>query len=51
MDDTMIYLTHKKHFEDIVNLSKALIKFGLKILPHKCPFSGVSSPISVSSLS
>ena len=38
MDDAMIFSTHKQNFEDLANLSKAFIKFELKISSHKCHF-------------
>ena len=34
VDDVMIFSIQQGHFEDLANLFKALIIFGLKILPH-----------------
>ena len=36
MDDILIFSTKEQHWEDLTNLFKVLIKFGLKISPHKC---------------
>ena len=36
MDDILIFSTKKQHWEDLANLFKVLIRFGLKISPHKC---------------
>ena len=38
MDDSMIFSTHQKQFQDLAIFFKALIKFGLKISPHECQF-------------
>ena len=36
MDDILIFSTKEQHLEDLANLFNVLIKFGLKISPHKC---------------
>ena len=36
MDDILIFSTKEQHWEDLTNLFKVLIQFGLKISPHKC---------------
>ena len=36
MDDILIFSTKEQHWEDLANLFKVLIRFGLKISPHKC---------------
>ena len=36
MDDILIFSTRQQHWEDLENLFQVLIKFGLKISPHKC---------------
>ena len=36
MDDILIFSTKEQHWEDLANLFAVLIKFGLKISPHKC---------------
>ena len=36
MDDILIFSTKEQHWEDLDNLFKVLIKYGLKISPHKC---------------
>ena len=36
MDDILIFSTKEQHWEDLDNLFKELIKYGLKISPHKC---------------
>ena len=36
MDDILIFSTKEQHWEDLVNLFEVLIRFGLKISPHKC---------------
>ena len=36
MDDILIFSTKEQHWEDLKNLFSVLIKFGLKISPHKC---------------
>ena len=36
MDDILIFSTKKQHWEDLANLFAVLIRFGLKISPHKC---------------
>ena len=36
MDDILIFSTKEQHWEDLTNLFKVLIKFGLKISLHKC---------------
>ena len=36
MDDILIFSTKEQHWEDLKNLFAVLIKFGLKISPHKC---------------
>ena len=38
MYNTMIFCTHKNRFEDLTNLFKALIKFGLKMSLHRYRF-------------
>ena len=37
MDDIIIFSTKEQHWEDLPNLFAVLIKYGLKISPHKCP--------------
>ena len=36
MDDILIFSTKEQHWEDLQNLFQVLIKYGLKISPHKC---------------
>ena len=36
MDDVLIFSTKEEHMQDLQNLFKVLIKYGLKISPHKC---------------
>ena len=36
MDDILIFSTKEQPWEDLVNLFQILIRFGLKISPHKC---------------
>ena len=36
MDDILIFSTKEQHWEDLDNLFKVLIKYGLKISLHKC---------------
>ena len=36
MDDILIFSTKEQHWEDLQNLFAVLIKYGLKISPHKC---------------
>ena len=36
MDDILIFSTKDQHWEDLENLFHVLIRFGLKISPHKC---------------
>ena len=36
MDDILIFSTKEQHWEDLANLFQVLIRFGLKISPHKC---------------
>ena len=36
MGDILIFSTKEQHWEDWANLFKILIRFGLKISPHKC---------------
>ena len=36
MDDILVFSTKGQHWEDLNNLFKVLIKYGLKISPHKC---------------
>ena len=36
MDDILIFSMKEQHWEDLDNLFKVLIKYGLKISPHKC---------------
>ena len=36
MDDVLIFSTEEEHWEDLQNLFQVLIKYGLKISPHKC---------------
>ena len=38
MDDTFIHSTAEEHMDDLMDLSKVLQKYGLKISPHKCQF-------------
>ena len=38
MDDTFIHSTAEEHMDDVMNLFKALRKYGLKLSPHKCQF-------------
>ena len=38
MDNTFIHLTAKEHMDDLIDLSKVLRKYGLKLSPHKCQF-------------
>ena len=36
MDDILIFSTKETHWQDLENLFQTLIKYGLKISPHKC---------------
>ena len=36
MDDILIFSTKEQHWQDLQNLFAVLIKYGLKISPHKC---------------
>ena len=36
MDAILIFSTKEQHWEDLANLFQVLIRFGLKISPHKC---------------
>ena len=36
MDDILIFSMKEQLWEDLKNLFKVLIKYGLKISPHKC---------------
>ena len=36
MDDILIFSNKEQHWEDLDNLFKVLVKYGLKISPHKC---------------
>ena len=36
MDDILIFSKKETHLQDIIDLFKVLIKYGLKISPHKC---------------
>ena len=36
MDDILIFSTKEQHWEDLANLFAVIIRFGLKISPHKC---------------
>ena len=36
MDNILIFSTKEQHWEDLQNLFAILIKYGLKISPHKC---------------
>ena len=36
MDDILTFSTKEQHWEDLANLFQVLIRFGLKISPHKC---------------
>ena len=36
VDDILIFSTKEQHWEDLQNLFAILIKYGLKISPHKC---------------
>ena len=38
MDDTFIHSTAEEHMDDLMDLFKALRKYGLKLSPHKCQF-------------
>ena len=38
MDDTFIHSTADEHMDDLLDLSKVLWKYGLKISLHKCQF-------------
>ena len=38
MDDTFIHSTAEEHVDDLMDLSKVLRKYGLKLSPHKCQF-------------
>ena len=38
MDDTFIHSTEEEHMDDLMDLFKALWKYGLKISTHKCQF-------------
>ena len=37
-DDTFLYSTAGEHMDDLLDLFKALRKYGSKISPHKCQF-------------
>ncbi|MCG8430082.1 MAG: RNA-directed DNA polymerase, partial [Candidatus Omnitrophica bacterium] len=36
MDDILLFSTKESHWDDLADLLSVLIKFGLKISPHKC---------------
>ena len=38
MDDTFIHSTAEEHMDDLLDLFKVPLKYGLKISPHKCQF-------------
>ena len=38
MDDTFIHSTAEEHMDDLIDLFKALRKYGLKLSPQKCQF-------------
>ena len=38
MDDTFIHSTKEEQMDDLMNLFKVLLKYGLKISAHKCQF-------------
>ena len=38
MDDTFIHSTAEEYMDDLMDLFKVLLKYGLKISPHKCQF-------------
>ena len=38
MDDTFIHSTAEEHMGDLLDLFKVLLKYDLKISPHKCQF-------------
>ena len=38
MDDTFIHSTAEEHMDNLIDLSKVLRKYGLKLSPHKCQF-------------
>ena len=38
MDDTFIHSIEEEYMDDLMDLSKVLWKYGLKISPHKCQF-------------
>ena len=38
MDDTFIHFTKEEHMDDLMDLFEVLLKYGLKISPHKCQF-------------
>ena len=38
MDDTFIHSTEEEHMDDLMDLFKVLLKYGLKISPHECQF-------------
>ena len=38
MDDTFIHSTAEEHMDDLMDLFKVLMKYGLKLSPHKCQF-------------
>ena len=38
MDDTFINSAAEEHMDDLMDLFKALRKYGLKLSPHKCQF-------------
>ena len=38
MDDTFIHSTAEEHMDDLMDLSKVLRKYSLKLSPHKCQF-------------
>ena len=39
MDNILIFSTKEQHWDDLQNLFAVLIKYGLKISPHKCQLS------------
>ena len=38
MDDAMLFSTMTDHYDGLIDMFKVLIKYGLKISPHKCQF-------------
>ena len=38
IDDAFIHSTEEEHIDDLMDLFKVLLKYGLKISPHKCQF-------------